>query len=640
MIFTKDFLFIHVPRTGGMAVTESLLKVLPHPVYYSHPHDPKSELAADGMVEIPGGRHEPMALCRDVLAQHGVDITKLKRIVAVLRNPYELEVSRFSYLQNSHAWDAGPNQEFALAGDFEAFARDSEDHGGAARPIESYFELDGAMPENLRVLHQENLAAELRDALAGIGITGEPDLPRVNTTEHGDWQGYYTCGAEAAVHRRYRWVFDHGFYARLDTTTFPFAPAGATQFHDALKLTGPVRRLAKVKNIWTDTWVAGELNFPVRAMVNICGVRLTGWTPRETAAPTELVLRLGTREFREKFPVGSEIKWEVSCVLAKDEVCEVRLTASPTFSPGAPDTRELAFRLMSFEFQPATIPPAAAPVAAGRAAPPPKPATELPEKIMTHPTTPKPLFAHLEWQPDRMISGGWVYRIEHSRNNDWELGAECFNFYKVQGLVGEYERFFQTRPDFRPQRVFELGIWDGGSVAFWFDAFQPRKHVAVDITQRPDSPYFARYLQSKNLAEKIRTFWGVNQADTARLDAICAAEFDGPLDLVIDDASHLYEPTLASFQTLFPRLRPGGLYIIEDWAWDHWPEFQTPDHIWAKHESLTRLVRQLTECIGTRSSPIARMTVHHGFVVVERAAYPPLDAKNFELEKFISRRAQ
>ena len=38
---------------------------------------------------------------------------------------------------------------------------------------------------------------------------------------------------------------------------------------------------------------------------------------------------------------------------------------------------------------------------------------------------------------------------------------------------------------------------------------------------------------------------------------------------MIDDASHLYEPSLASFETLFPLLRPGGTYIIEDWKWEH-----------------------------------------------------------------------
>ena len=54
------------------------------------------------------------------------------------------------------------------------------------------------------------------------------------------------------------------------------------------------------------------------------------------------------------------------------------------------------------------------------------------------------------------------------------------------------------------------------------------------------------------------------------LASIVAKEFEGePIDLVIDDASHLLEPTRASFEVLFPRLRTDGLFVIEDWAWEH-----------------------------------------------------------------------
>jgi hypothetical protein len=356
MIFTNEILFVHVPKTGGMSVTELLLKVLPRPVYYSHPHEPNAELAAQGVVEFSGDRHEPMALCREVLAQHGIDITKLKVIIAVIRNPYEMEVSRFSYLQNGHAWDAGLNQELAMTGDFETFARDSVDHGGAARPIQSYFELDGALPKNLRVLHQENLATELREALADIGVNGALELPRVNTTAHASWPGYYTRGAEAAVYERYRWVFDYGFYPRLDANQFSFAPFGSTFFPDALKLSGPVRRLARVKNVWLDTWVGGALEFPVRMLQPISGLRLTGWTPMQFDVPTEISLKLGTREFSKTFPPRSEFCWEIPCPLSTHEACEVKLRATPTFLPGGADTRELAFRLTRFEFQPAAKP--------------------------------------------------------------------------------------------------------------------------------------------------------------------------------------------------------------------------------------------------------------------------------------------
>ena len=44
----------------------------------------------------------------------------------------------------------------------------------------------------------------------------------------------------------------------------------------------------------------------------------------------------------------------------------------------------------------------------------------------------------------------------------------------------------------------------------------------------------------------------------------------GPIDLVIDDASHIDEATLASFEVIFPRLKAGGLFIIRDCAADQW----------------------------------------------------------------------
>ena len=62
----------------------------------------------------------------------------------------------------------------------------------------------------------------------------------------------------------------------------------------------------------------------------------------------------------------------------------------------------------------------------------------------------------------------------------------------------------------------------------------------------------------------------VDQADRAGSPRSSSEAFgDQPLDLVIDDCSHLYEATRASFNELFPRLRPGGLYWIEDWPWAH-----------------------------------------------------------------------
>jgi len=116
-----------------------------------------------------------------------------------------------------------------------------------------------------------------------------------------------------------------------------------------------------------------------------------------------------------------------------------------------------------------------------------------------------------------------------------------------------------------PRSVVELGIRQGGSTAFLYEVARPDKLVAVDL-QADSAPNLDDFIRRRALGEVVRTFYGVDQADRATLSSIVEDEFGGPLDLVVDDASHLYEATVVSFETLFPRLRPGGRYVIEDWT--------------------------------------------------------------------------
>jgi hypothetical protein len=123
-------------------------------------------------------------------------------------------------------------------------------------------------------------------------------------------------------------------------------------------------------------------------------------------------------------------------------------------------------------------------------------------------------------------------------------------------------------------------------------------------------------------------------------DARSFGEFSAPLDLVIDDGSHAYEPAKGGFETLFPLLRPGSLNVIEDWAWEHWAPYQKPDHPWAKKKSLRALAFQLVEATGSSPHLIESLTVSRGFAVVERGAFSPRQLGNFKLERHISRRPQ
>lgn len=55
----------------------------------------------------------------------------------------------------------------------------------------------------------------------------------------------------------------------------------------------------------------------------------------------------------------------------------------------------------------------------------------------------------------------------------------------------------------------------------------------------------------------------VDQSDSASLDALKAA-FPVEFDVVLDDASHEFAKTIATFEALFGGVASGGVYLIED----------------------------------------------------------------------------
>jgi Methyltransferase domain len=219
--------------------------------------------------------------------------------------------------------------------------------------------------------------------------------------------------------------------------------------------------------------------------------------------------------------------------------------------------------------------------------------------------------------------------------DDWKRAPDDrFLMYKPRRLLEMFDEFFSSRTSGRHLgNIFEIGIFDGGSTAFWFEYFEPEKLVAVDWLKRGDSKYFSHYLHRRGIDDRLRTFWEVDQQDAERLREIVSTEFSGKLDLVIDDGSHLLEPTKTSFETLFPLLREGGLYMIEDWNWELVPACRAPDHPFATRDGLVGLVADLCRVTGS-SHTIRSITVYHGFVAVERGSKP--EDPTFNLQDYLS----
>lgn len=107
----------------------------------------------------------------------------------------------------------------------------------------------------------------------------------------------------------------------------------------------------------------------------------------------------------------------------------------------------------------------------------------------------------------------------------------------------------------------EIGIFLGGSLELWRKLFGPDASISgIDI-----NPDCAGYVDAPN-----RAFIG-SQADPAFLRSV-VAEIGAP-DIILDDGSHVANHQRISFETLFPLLKVGGLYVIEDLHTSYWPGF-------------------------------------------------------------------
>ena len=172
------------------------------------------------------------------------------------------------------------------------------------------------------------------------------------------------------------------------------------------------------------------------------------------------------------------------------------------------------------------------------------------------------------------------------------------------------------------RNIVDVGVYKGGSVVFLNEVFHPEKLVAIE-RNTADIPALSHYCDDPTRKGQLRVFLGVDQADQAALGRICRHEFrDQPLDLVVDDASHFFEETRATFRALFPRLRAGGMYIIEDWAWAHWPEDywqkeRGGDYFCGKLPLSNLLVELMLLCAGAPQF-VRKVTFNSVVIYVER----------------------
>lgn len=99
--------------------------------------------------------------------------------------------------------------------------------------------------------------------------------------------------------------------------------------------------------------------------------------------------------------------------------------------------------------------------------------------------------------------------------------------------------------------VLEIGVQTGRSVRMWRDFFPRAVIHGLDMDAEC----------RRHEEDRIRIHIG-DQSERACLDRLC--EIIPEPDIIIDDGSHVADHQILTFETLFPRIRTGGCYVIED----------------------------------------------------------------------------
>ncbi|POX49995.1 class I SAM-dependent methyltransferase [Streptomyces sp. Ru72] len=126
-----------------------------------------------------------------------------------------------------------------------------------------------------------------------------------------------------------------------------------------------------------------------------------------------------------------------------------------------------------------------------------------------------------------------------------------------------YERYFEPYSE-QQVKVLEIGVGGyravdagGASLRMWKHYFRRGMIYGLDLFDK------------SGLTEpRLRILQG-DQGDQEFLATM--AREHGPFDIVIDDGSHFCHHVIASFNALFPHVRPGGMYVVEDLQTSYWP---------------------------------------------------------------------
>lgn len=192
--------------------------------------------------------------------------------------------------------------------------------------------------------------------------------------------------------------------------------------------------------------------------------------------------------------------------------------------------------------------------------------------------------------------------VESLRDDDMMGGVAAsvlFTTDKVR-FHGYFPAYKQIAREIGPAgRVCELGVWLGDSLPLWQAFYPDGLVVGVDHDERAVWPEGTVRILSDQAGDEL----------PGRLLEVSPEGYD----LIVDDASHDGALTRLSWELLWPLVRPGGYYVIEDWVVGLGvPPWNSDD------DSMVRCAESFLPLLGPRFCDPDFITYRHGLIIMHR----------------------
>jgi cephalosporin hydroxylase len=167
---------------------------------------------------------------------------------------------------------------------------------------------------------------------------------------------------------------------------------------------------------------------------------------------------------------------------------------------------------------------------------------------------------------------------------------------------GYMPAYFKIRDSLKdPKAICEVGVREGDSLKIWLEMFPGVKIVGVDYDPNATWP-----------DGTVQVFG--NQVDWDL--PLKLAHHSPSYDLIVDDASHIAQFTLLTWQALWPLVSAGGFYVIEDWEIG----FENNFHFKVFGPGSVSMAKQFLDYLDTPGrESIDSIEYRHGMIIFKKA---------------------